>query len=103
MAETRWKEVAFEKLEWGFEKLGVRGMRHLGVWDQQELHLGEIPTTLGQLHNLRFFMISNLKNLRLLSISKNFMSGEIPATLGHLHNLKTLYLSYNQLTGANRG
>ncbi|KAJ7972856.1 Leucine-rich repeat receptor-like kinase [Quillaja saponaria] len=42
---------------------------------------------------------SQLKNLKFLAISRNFISGEIPATLGQLRNLRTLDLSYNQLTG----
>lgn len=50
---------------------------------------GALPHTLSQLRYLRF-----------LAISRNFISGQIPATLGQLRGLQTLDLSFNQITGA---
>ncbi|CAH1417627.1 unnamed protein product [Lactuca virosa] len=50
--------------------------------------MGALPSTLSQLKNLRF-----------LAVSRNFISHEIPATLGELRWLRTLDLSYNQITG----
>ncbi|KAJ8898666.1 hypothetical protein K2173_004700 [Erythroxylum novogranatense] len=50
--------------------------------------IGTLPQSLSQLRNLRF-----------LAISRNFLHGEIPAGLGQLRNLRTLDLSYNLLTG----
>ncbi|KAF8401586.1 hypothetical protein HHK36_012531 [Tetracentron sinense] len=43
--------------------------------------------------------LSELKNLRFLAISSNFISGEIPR-FAELRSLRTLDLSYNQLTGS---
>ncbi|CAK9151001.1 unnamed protein product [Ilex paraguariensis] len=51
--------------------------------------IGSLPQTLSQLKNLRF-----------LGLSRNFISGDIPATLGQVRGLRTLDLSYNQLTGS---
>ncbi|XP_076902926.1 uncharacterized protein LOC143557840 [Bidens hawaiensis] len=50
--------------------------------------MGALPATL-----------SELKNLRFLAVSRNFISHEIPATLGVLQELRTLDLSYNHITG----
>ncbi|XP_071720955.1 uncharacterized protein [Rutidosis leptorrhynchoides] len=50
--------------------------------------MGALPGTLSQLKSLKF-----------LAVSRNFISHEIPATLGELRELRTLDLSYNQLTG----
>ncbi|GAA0149038.1 hypothetical protein LIER_08311 [Lithospermum erythrorhizon] len=50
--------------------------------------LGPLPETFSQLRNLRF-----------LGISRNFISGGIPASFGQLRELQTLDLSFNQLTG----
>ncbi|KAG6593147.1 putative inactive leucine-rich repeat receptor-like protein kinase, partial [Cucurbita argyrosperma subsp. sororia] len=49
---------------------------------------GALPQTLFQLKNLRF-----------LAISRNFISGTLPANLGEIRSLRTLDLSFNQLTG----
>ncbi|KAF5782584.1 putative non-specific serine/threonine protein kinase [Helianthus annuus] len=49
--------------------------------------MGALPATLSQLKNLRF-----------LAVSRNFIFHEIPA-LGELRKLRTLDLSYNQLSG----
>ncbi|XP_019188276.1 PREDICTED: LRR receptor-like serine/threonine-protein kinase GSO2 [Ipomoea nil] len=44
--------------------------------------------------------LSQLKNLRFLGISRNFLSGRIPAAIGQLKRLQTLDLSFNQFTGS---
>ena len=49
---------------------------------------GEIPTEL-----------SELRELRVLDMSRNALMGEIPAELGKLKNLERLDLSYNYLSG----
>ncbi|MFS7987459.1 putative non-specific serine/threonine protein kinase [Helianthus anomalus] len=49
--------------------------------------MGALPATMSQLKNLRF-----------LAVSRNFIFHEIPA-LGELRKLRTLDLSYNQLSG----
>ncbi|KAL7175110.1 hypothetical protein ACSBR2_028836 [Camellia fascicularis] len=43
--------------------------------------------------------ISQLKNLRFLGISRNFISSDIPASLGQIQGLRTLDLSFNQFSG----
>ncbi|CAI0455124.1 unnamed protein product [Linum tenue] len=43
--------------------------------------------------------VSQLKDLRFLAISRNFLTGTIPQSICQLSNLRTLDLSYNQLTG----
>nr|DAD25225.1 TPA_asm: hypothetical protein HUJ06_026689 [Nelumbo nucifera] len=50
--------------------------------------IGSFPQTLSQLKNLRF-----------LAISDNFIFEEIPMNLAELRSLQTLDLSYNQLRG----
>ncbi|CAF2097468.1 unnamed protein product [Brassica napus] len=42
---------------------------------------------------------TQIKDLRFLAISQNFIFGEIPASLGEIHRIRTLDLSYNQLAG----
>ncbi|KAL6567292.1 hypothetical protein OROGR_000960 [Orobanche gracilis] len=49
---------------------------------------GEIPST-----------ISNLRNLKILSLSQNNLTGQIPKQIGELINLQQLDLSRNNLTG----
>nr|GMD22124.1 LRR receptor-like serine/threonine-protein kinase ERL1 [Ipomoea batatas] len=44
--------------------------------------------------------LSQLKNLRFLGISRNFLSGRIPAAIGQLKRLQTLDLSFNRFTGS---
>lgn len=61
--------------------------------------LAEFTVVPGRIYGSLPNSLSNLKNLRFLGISRNFISGEIPAHLGGLRNLRTLDLSYNQLTG----
>jgi Leucine-rich repeat (LRR) protein len=73
---------------------------------------GTIPSSLGQLTNLRSFDLYNnklsgtipsslgqLTNLRLLTLETNQLSGTIPSSLGQLTNLTWLHLDYNQLSG----
>lgn len=50
--------------------------------------MGSIPST-----------ISNCQNLKILALSRNFLSGTIPLSFGELKRLQTLDLSYNLLTG----
>ncbi|KAL6546367.1 hypothetical protein OROMI_022088 [Orobanche minor] len=49
---------------------------------------GEIPST-----------ISNLRNLKILSLSQNNLTGQIPKQIGEVINLQQLDLSRNNLTG----
>ncbi|KAL1816623.1 hypothetical protein ACET3Z_019197 [Daucus carota] len=73
---------------------------------------GHLDPAIGKLSSLAEFTVvpgrivgtipanfSELKNLRFLGISRNFISGDIPVGLGELRLLRTLDLSYNQLTG----
>ena len=51
--------------------------------------IGEIPTSIGQ-----------LKNLKYLNLSGNRLTGEIPTSIGQLKNLKYLNLSFNRLVAS---
>ncbi len=73
---------------------------------------GQLPSSLGELENLKVLELSfnnisgnlpeslgNLKNLEILAFNGNNLSGTVPASLGNLKNLKQLHLSSNQLNG----
>lgn len=73
---------------------------------------GTIPTSLGQLKNLKKLELSfnaisgtipeelgTLEQLEVLAINATALNGNIPESLGKLSNLKQLHLSSNQLTG----
>ncbi|XP_057964469.1 receptor-like protein 35 [Malania oleifera] len=62
--------------------------------------LAEFVVVPGRIFSALPQTMSQLKNLRFLGISRNFISGQIPAGLGQLRSLQTLDLSYNQLTGS---
>ncbi|KAL0432523.1 UNVERIFIED_CONTAM: putative inactive receptor kinase [Sesamum latifolium] len=69
------------------------------------------PGTLTQLRELRVLSLRNnsltgpipdvsgLVNLKVLFLSRNYFSGSIPPSVSTLHRLKTLDLSYNMLAG----
>ncbi|KAK4281115.1 hypothetical protein QN277_012647 [Acacia crassicarpa] len=61
--------------------------------------LSEFTVVPGRIYGSLPQSFSNLKNIRFLGVSRNFISGEIPEHLGRLRTLRTLDLSYNQLTG----
>lgn len=73
---------------------------------------GTIPSTIGDLQNLRVLELSfnkisgslpeslgNLTKLEVLAFNGNYLSGSIPASLGNLKSLKQLHLSSNTLSG----
>ncbi|KAG6431886.1 hypothetical protein SASPL_103457 [Salvia splendens] len=62
--------------------------------------LAEFTIVPGRVFGALPHTLSQLKNLRFLAISRNFISGEIPAGLGQLRALQTLDLSFNQLSGS---
>lgn len=61
--------------------------------------LAEFTIVPGRVFGALPHTMSQLKFLRFLAVSRNFLSGNIPAGLGQLHGLQTLDLSFNQLTG----
>ncbi|KAL2556739.1 RNI-like superfamily protein [Forsythia ovata] len=61
--------------------------------------LAEFTVVPGRVFGFLPQTLSQLKYLRFLAVSRNFISGEIPATLGQLRGLRTLDLSFNLLTG----
>ena len=63
--------------------------RVTGLWLDGNQLSGSIPSEL-----------SNLENLRALSLSYNQLSGSIPSELGNLANLGVLWLDGNQLSGS---
>lgn len=66
----------------------LTNLRHFEVSNNSDL-MGEIPTSIGNLHLLE-----------LLSINDTKISGNIPAGLGTLTHLKTISLTSNQLFGS---
>ncbi len=73
---------------------------------------GTIPTSIGQLENLKSLELSfnpisgtipseigKLSNLEILAINGTELQGSIPASLGNLSHLKQLHLSSNKLSG----
>ena len=80
--------------------------------DQNNGLTGAIPSSLGNLANLRRLWLSHnqltgpipfsfgrLTNLTVLALNNNQLSGSIPSALGNLTALGGLNLSHNQLTG----
>ncbi len=74
---------------------------------------GTIPTTIGNLTNLRVLELSfnkltgtlpeslgKLSQLEVLAFNGNFLTGSIPASIGSLTQLKELHLSSNKLSGS---
>ena len=74
--------------------------------------MGPIPTTVGQLVNLRTLnlglngltgpipnAVADLTNLRSLNLSGNALTGSIPAAAANLTNLRSLNLGKNDLSG----
>lgn len=61
--------------------------------------LAEFTVVPGRIYGGIPSSLSQLKNLRFLGISRNFISGQIPASLGELRLLRTIDFSYNQLAG----
>ncbi|KAK4768870.1 hypothetical protein SAY86_027020 [Trapa natans] len=61
--------------------------------------LAELTFVPGQVFGVLPQTLFQLKRLRFLAISRNYISGEIPSNLGLIRGLRTLDLSYNQLTG----
>lgn len=71
-----------------------------------------IPNTLTQLRQLRVLSLQNnsltgpipdlsgLINLKVLFLSSNYFSGSVPPSISTLHRLKTIDLSYNMLAGS---
>ncbi|KAL6504619.1 hypothetical protein OROHE_023377 [Orobanche hederae] len=80
----------------------------------QNMKLGGVfgPNTLTQLPQLRVLSLRNnsltgpipdlsgLINLKLLFLSRNYFSGAVPPSISTLRRLKTLDLSYNMLSGS---
>ncbi|KAL2490033.1 Leucine rich repeat N-terminal domain-containing protein [Forsythia ovata] len=63
--------------------------------------LAELTIVLGRIIWSLSQTLSQLKNLRFLAVSRNFIiSGDIPATLGELKGLQTLDLSFNHFFGS---
>jgi len=72
------------------------------------LHLTSIPSSLGNLKNLKVLYldgnlssipkeIGNLKNLKVLNLTNNSL-GSLPSSIGNLTNLEELHSSMNKLT-----
>ncbi|KAL8487528.1 hypothetical protein ACS0TY_024001 [Phlomoides rotata] len=80
----------------------------------ENMNLGGVfaPNTLSQLTQLRVLSLQNnsltgpipdlagLANLKVLFLSSNYFSGSVPPSVSTLHRLKTLDLSYNMLSGS---
>ncbi|KAH6814002.1 Leucine-rich repeat family protein [Perilla frutescens var. frutescens] len=62
--------------------------------------LAEFTIVPGRVFGALPHTLSQLKYLRFLAVSRNFISGDIPAGLGQLRVLQTLDLSFNQIAGS---
>ncbi|KAG6401126.1 hypothetical protein SASPL_137971 [Salvia splendens] len=94
----------------GVECSDSRAIRLIG----EDLQLGGIfaPNTLSQLAELRLLSLQNnsltgpipdlsdLVNVKALFLNRNYFSGAVPPSLSALHRLKTVDLSYNMLAGS---